>query len=123
MFAVKRERPDIHQKSSVLPMRVKEPNDTDWQKVARMIRYLNETKKNYLILSAYDLKRVKWYMDVSFVVHPDFKIPTGEIITMVEVSMQSVYRKHRLNKIIITDTELVVDDDELVLFWVVLFIE
>ena len=61
-----------------------------------MIKYLNGTKKKYLTLSADDLRVVKWYVDASFAVHPDFKIHTGAIMTMGQGSMQSIYRKQKL---------------------------
>ena len=50
-------------------------------------------------------------MDASFVVHPDFNIPTGENMTMVEGAMQSVSRKQKPKKRITTETELVAVDD------------
>ena len=58
-----------------------------------MIKYLNGTKKNYLTLSADYLRVVKFYVDAGFAVHPDFKSHTGDIMTMVQVDMQSVSRK------------------------------
>ena len=87
MFLSKTVKPDINQMVAVLSTRVREPNDTDWKKLARMIKYLNGTKKKYLKLSADDLKVVKWYMDASFAVHPDFKSHTGAIITTGQESM------------------------------------
>jgi hypothetical protein len=38
----------------------------------RVMKYLNGTRSEYLTLSADDLRVVKWYVDASFVVHPDF---------------------------------------------------
>ena len=61
-------RPDIHQTVAVLSTRVKvkEPNETDFQMLVRMINYLNGTKKSYHTLSYDALKVVKWYVDESF---------------------------------------------------------
>ena len=53
-----------------------------------MIKYFNGENKNYLTLSSDDLKGVKWYVDVSFVVHPDFKSHTRALMTMVQVLVQ-----------------------------------
>ena len=75
-------RPDIHQTLAVLSTKVKEPDENDWQKLARIINFLNGTKEKYLNLSAEDLKVVKWYVDASFTVQPDFKIRTKMIMTM-----------------------------------------
>ena len=101
----------IHQTVTVFPMRVKEPNDTNWKKLVRMIKYLNGTKKKYLNLSSDYLKVIKWYLDASFAVHPDFKIHTGLIVTMGQGAMQSVSRKQKLNTRISTEAELVTVDD------------
>ena len=98
MFVAKIERPYIHQTVAVLTTRVKEPNENDWKKLVRMIKYFNGTNKNYLTLSADNLKVIKWYVDTSFAVHPDFKSHTEVIITMGQGAMQSVSRKQKLNK-------------------------
>ena len=44
-------------------------------------------------MSAYDLKLIKWYVDASSAVHPNFKSHTGAIMNMGQVSMKSVSRK------------------------------
>ena len=61
-----------------------------------MIKYLNGTNKKYLTLSVDDLKVIKWYVDTSFAVHPDFKSHTGAIVTMGQGAMQSVSRKQKI---------------------------
>ena len=73
MCVTKIARPDIHHMVSEFSTRVKEPNDTDWKKMAIMIKYLNGTNKNDLNLNADDLKVVKYYLDASFAVHPDLE--------------------------------------------------
>ena len=82
MFVVNRAIPDIHQTVMLLSTRVKEHNENFREKLMTMIKYLNGTKKNYLTLSADDLKVVKWYVDASFSVQLYFKSHTGEIVNM-----------------------------------------
>ena len=65
----------------------------------------------FLTLSDDDLKVVKWYVDASFAVHPDFKVHTKVIMTMGHRVMQSVSRKQKLNTRISTDAELVSVDN------------
>jgi hypothetical protein len=77
LFLCKRARPDIQPTIAVLCTRVKGPNEADWQKLLRLMKYLNGTKKLQLILSAGNLHCIKWYVDASFAVHPDFKSHTG----------------------------------------------
>jgi hypothetical protein len=77
LFLCKRARPDIQPTIAVLCTRVKCPNETDWQKLLRLMRYLNGTTNLRLILSAGNLHCIKWFVDASFAVHPDFKSHTG----------------------------------------------
>ena len=46
-----------------------------------MMRYLNGTRNDKLILSADDIHMIKWYVDASFAVHPDFRSHTGSVMT------------------------------------------
>ena len=54
-----------------------EPNEDDWKKLIRVLKYLNGTRNDKLILSADDLSVIKWYVDIAFAVHPDFKSQSG----------------------------------------------
>ena len=53
-----------------------------------MIKYFNVTNKNDLTLSDDGFKMIQCYFGASFAVHPDFKIHTGEIVTMGQGVMQ-----------------------------------
>jgi hypothetical protein len=44
LFLCKRARPDIQQAISVMCTRVRDPNQADWAKVMRVMKYLNGTK-------------------------------------------------------------------------------
>jgi hypothetical protein len=90
----------------------------------RVMKYLNGTKKEYLTLSADDLRAVKWYVDTSFVVHPDFKSHTGAVLMLGKGAMQSIARKQKMNVQSSTDRELVaVDDAATMILWTKLFLE
>jgi hypothetical protein len=92
LFLFKRARPDIQQAILVLCMRVRDPNQADWEKLMRVMKYLNGTKGENLTLSADDLRVVKWYVDASFAFHPDFKSHTGAMMMLVKGAMQSIAR-------------------------------
>jgi hypothetical protein len=62
LFLCRRARPDIQQAILVLCTRVRDPNQADWEKLMRVMKYLNGTKKENLTLSADDHRVVKWYM-------------------------------------------------------------
>jgi hypothetical protein len=74
---------------------------------------LNGTRKEYLTLSADDLRVVKWYVDTSFAVHPDFKSHTGAVMTLQKGAMQSIARKQKMNMQSSTEGKLVAVDEAL----------
>jgi hypothetical protein len=124
LFLCKRARPDIQQAISVLCRRVKNPNQADWEKLMRVMKYLNGTRSEYLTLSADDLRVVKWYVDASFAVHPDFKSHTGAVMMLGKGAMQSIARKQKMNVRSSTEGELVaVDNAATMILWTKLFFE
>jgi hypothetical protein len=92
----KRARPDIQQAILVLCTRKGDLAQVDWEKLMREL-YLNGTKEENLTLSADDLRVVKWYVDASFAVHPDFKSHTSAMMTLGKGAMQSIARKQKMN--------------------------
>jgi hypothetical protein len=93
LFACKRARPDIHPTIATLCTRVRSPTTEDWAKLIRLLKYCNGTRKDKLILSADSLHVIKWYVDASFAVHPDFKSHTGGVMTFGGGAVQSLSRK------------------------------
>ena len=83
----------------------------DWNKLVRMMKYLNGTRSERITLSADSLHVIKWYVDASFAVHPDFKSHTGATMTMGRGAVQSISRKQKLNTRSSTEAELVAVDD------------
>jgi hypothetical protein len=77
LFPCKRARLDIQPTIAVLCTRVKGPNEAGWAKLVRLMKYLNGTREFRLTLSADNLHCIKWYVDASFAVHPDYKSHTG----------------------------------------------
>jgi hypothetical protein len=124
LFLSKRARPDIQQAISVLCMRVRDLNQAEWEKLMRLMKYLNGTKEENLTLSADILRVVKWYLDASFAVHPDFKSHTSAMMTLGKVEVQSIARKQKMNVRSSTEDKLVaVDDAAAMIFWMKLFLE
>jgi hypothetical protein len=75
-------------------------------------------------LSANDLRVVKWYVDASFAVHPDFKSHTGAVMMLGKGAMQPIARKQKMNVRSSTEGELVaVDDAATMILWTKLFLE
>jgi hypothetical protein len=124
LFLCKRARPDIQQAILVLCTRVRDLNQADWEKLMKVMKYLNGTKGENLTVSADNLRVVKWYLDASFAVHPDFKSHTGAMMTLGKGAMQSIARKQKMNVQSSREGKLVaVDDAATMILWTKLFLE
>ena len=77
-----------------------------------------------LKLKADNLQVVKWYVDASFAVHPDYRSQTGAVMTLGEDSVISMSKKQKLNTRSSTEAELVgADDAATMILWKGLFME
>lgn len=124
IFIAKRSRPDIQPTIAVLATRVKTPSEADWIKMVKLLKYLNGSRRKCLCLRIDKLNVLKWYVDVSFGVHPDFKSHTGGILTMGHGAMISMSRKQKLNTRNTCEAELVgADDMSVLILWTKLFLE
>ena len=124
LFACNRGRPDTNPTIAVLATRVRDPNTDDWKKLVRYIKFVDRTKNDVLTLSAESLHILKWHIDVSFGVHPDFKSHTGATMTMGTGAIQSGSMKQRLNTRNTCESELVgCDDMSVKVLWTRLFVE
>jgi hypothetical protein len=124
LFLCKRARPDIQPPISVLCTCVKEPTESDWQKLIQLLEFLNATRDEELTLAADNLTVIKWYVDASFAVHPDFKSHTGGAMTFGQGAVQSISRKQKINTKSSTTAELVAADDvSTMILWTKLFLE
>ena len=124
LFLSKRARLDTLLTVSVLASRVQKPNESDWKKLVRLMKYIHSTKGWHLTLSAETLRVFKWYVDASFAVHPDFKSHTGAFMSMGKGGLQVLSRKQKLNTRSSTEAELVgVDDVMTMILWTKLFME
>ncbi len=82
IYVTKRARPDISLAIAFLTMRVKGPNIDDWHKLCHLIKYLRATRELPLIIGAEGTGVLSWYVDASFVMHPDMRGHTGGAMTM-----------------------------------------
>ena len=124
IFLSKRSRPDIQPTVAVLATRVREPSESDWSEMVRLLKYLNGTRNKCLTLRVDNLNILKWYVDVSFGVHPDFRSHTGGVLTMGHGAIISMSRKQKLNTRNTCEAELVgADDMSVLILWTKLFLE
>ena len=124
LFLGKRARPDIQPTVAVLATRVKSPNEADWNKLIRLFKYVNGTKEFHLTITIDDVKIIRWFIDASFAVHPDFKSHTGGNMFWGRGAVISESVKQKLNTRSSTESEVVgVDDVATKVLWAKLFIE
>jgi hypothetical protein len=124
LFACKRARPDIHTTIAFLCTRVQEPTEDDWDKLLRLMYYLNGSTDEVLFLAADDQHVIKWYIDASFAVHHDFRSHTGGAMSYGTGVPISISRKQKLNTKSSTEAELVgVDDATTLILWTKSFLE
>ena len=123
LFACKRARPDIQTAVAFLSTRVSRPDEDDYKKLGRCVRYLRKFPKLCLTLEADDLRIIKWWVDASFAVHRDKKSHTGGTMSLGRGSVYSTSRWQKLNTQSSTEAEFVgVDDVMPLVLWTRLFL-
>ena len=82
LFLGKRARPDLQTAISFLSTRVREPDTDYYNKLIRLMKYLKSTKDILLTLEAENSVCIRWWVDASFLVHPDMKSHSGAMMSM-----------------------------------------
>lgn len=122
LYLCKRARPDIHTAVASMCTRTQNPHESDWMHLEYLFQYLHNTQHEKLHLSVDALNVVKWFVDASFAVHPDYRSHTGGNMTLGKGSVISVSRKQKLNTRSACESELVgTDDTSVVILWTKLF--
>ena len=124
LFATKRARPDIAVAVAFLTTRVKSPDEDDWKKLVRMIRYLRGTLDLSLRLSATSAIIPKWWVDGAHGVHLSMRGHTGGCLTLGGGMPISTSTKQKINTRSSTETEIVAVDDLMpIILWTNYFLE
>ena len=111
LFLTKRARPDIMTTIAFLSTRVREPDEDDWKKLIRLLRYLKGPRNLFLTLQADNSSLVKWFGDASFAVHANMRSHTGGMLTLGSGGIVNVLRKQKLVTKSSMEAELVAGDD------------
>ena len=82
LFASKRARPDLQVAVAYVCTRVKCPNEADYDKLRRLIKYIRRTIHLPLLLGWGESGAFKWSVDASFAIHNDYWLNTGAIATL-----------------------------------------
>ena len=89
-----------------------------------MVKFLQQTKDDYLTQQSDRTNVVKWSLDAAFAVHPNMKSHTGAVMTMGKGAVQSASTKQKVNTRSSTEAELVLVDDIIAkILWTKRFLE
>ncbi len=91
--------------------RVREPDEDDWGKLKRLLKYVNGTMYLPLTLEASDLNFIRWWVDASFAVHPDFWSHSGAVMMLGKGMIMGGSRKQKINTRSSTEAEIIGVDD------------
>ena len=124
LFMACRARRDIQTAVAFLTTRVKQPDEDDWMKLRRALKYLKGTIGLRLKLTVKDLGTILHYVDASYAVHPDCKGHTGYMMTLGEGAVCSTSGKQKINGGSSTEDELIGAHDKMpTVVWSKFFIE
>ncbi len=110
LFMCTRVQQDIQMAVAFLTTSMKSPNEDDWGKLKRVLKYLNGMKYLKLRLSMENLGMLKWYVDGLHNVHPDCRGHGGALFSMGKGATTSYSRKLKLNTQSLTESKLVTAD-------------
>ena len=128
LFLTKRTRPDLQPAVPFLCTRVQAPDEDDWKKLLRVLKWLESTKGLRLTLEAEGDGKVLflgWWPDAAFAVHStDMRSHTGSQASAGKGSFNVISSKQKLNTRSSTEAELVAADDVLPqALWTRMFLE
>jgi hypothetical protein len=124
LFTTTSSRKDIQTSVAFLTTRVGRPDEDDWQKLKRVIRYIKGTIYLPLILRADRLNIIKWWVDASFATHDDCRGHTGAPMSLGKGPIIGMSKKQKINTRSSTECELVGADDAMPqVMWTRYFIE
>jgi hypothetical protein len=111
LCACPRARKDLQTAVAFLTTRVRSPDEDDWEKLKKVLRYLKSTLNLPLILRADNLNIIKWWVDASYACHGDCQGHTGATMSLGKGSVSSMSKKQKINTRSSTESELVGADD------------
>ena len=113
LWAILRAQPDILLAISFLTSWVKKPDIDDWEKLVRLLVYIQGSIDLKLWLSSSGMGIVKWWLDASFGTRDMRKSQTGKCLSMGEGAIFSFSKKEQLVTKSSTKAKLVAVDDVL----------
>ena len=96
LFLCKRARPDIQTAVAFLTTRVKGPDEDDWKKLRRCIKYLRHSIDLVLHLR-WNEDVLHTEVDAAFARHPNIRSQTGMYMTMGRGAAYAISIKQKIN--------------------------
>ena len=110
MWIAKRCVPEILVAISYLSTRVQSANESDWQKLERVLKYLNNDDKFEIRFGCKDGNqniKIDAYVDVSHAVHGDYRGHTGDILRFNDGPAEVGSSKQKVNTKSTAESEMV----------------
>jgi len=119
LYLAKRVRIDCLCATIFLATRILNGTQQDWDKLDRLLRYINATREIGMVLEGSNIATIYAYVDASFGVHYDMKSHTGSLISLGKGAIHAKSNKQRLMTKSSTESELVGLSDTLpMVIWV-----
>jgi hypothetical protein len=124
MYVSQRARIDIVTAIAFLCTRVSKSTEQDWEKLKRVLEFVNGTIEEELTLGSEGLDSMKSFVDVSFAVHEDMRSHTGGGVSFGRGILMGRSTKQKINTASTTESELVGAADYLPnVIWMMRFLE
>ena len=107
MYLSQRGRPDIRTAVAFLSSQVSNPDQDDYMKLGKVIKYLESTLHLTLRLQVDESNLLQWWVDAAYATHSDMKGQTGATFPMGLGSIYSNSLKQKLVARSSTKTELI----------------
>jgi hypothetical protein len=104
MYLARKCRPDILLPCAFLATRAPAPTQEDWNKLARIYRYLNATRDLPLFIAP-DATKITAFVDASFAVHADAKGQSGRIIGLGNIGAPAIIKTGKQKLVARSSTE------------------
>ena len=111
LYLAKRVRPDILLTISYLAKRVQHPNEDDYKKLCRLVKYIRRSSELGIILEADKLLHVVAWIDASHAVHVDHKSHSATVISLGKGPIYQKSGSQRINTKSSTESETVALSD------------
>ena len=124
LFVAQRGRPDLRTAISFLTKRVQSPDEDDYKKLVRLIKYIRRTKFLHMTIEATYLDQNHWFIDGAFAVHDDMKSHTGTYMTFGKGMLDGSSSGQKINTTSSTEAEVVAVHDTMpAILWTRYFLE